>query len=118
MRADLEFLDAYRSSVVRQQDADLAVLEQAGVKPGNGGSLTGWLDDRGLLPDTYRRTPKTKAPSATRGDLARLKHPVAQAFVRLKETTKVDKDYLTKVVDGADDAGRIHPTTTIRSEEH
>ncbi|MBM0277239.1 DNA polymerase [Micromonospora tarensis] len=113
LRVDLERLDAYRAQVRAQQDTDRAVLEAAGVKPGHGGSLTGWLDERGLLPDNHPRTAKTGAPAATKDALARLEHPVAVAFSRLKETEKVERDYLAKVVDLADDQDRIHPTTTI-----
>lgn len=113
LRVDLERLDAYRATVRAQQDTDRAVLEAAGVKPGHGGSLTGWLDERGLLPANHPRTEKTGAPAATKDALARLEHPVAVAFSRLKETEKVERDYLAKVVDLADEHDRIHPTTTI-----
>lgn len=113
LRVDLERLDGYRAQVRAQQDTDRAVLEAAGVKPGHGGSLTGWLDERGLLPADHPRTAKTGAPAATKDALARLEHPVAVAFSRLKETEKVERDYLAKVVDLADEQDRIHPTTTI-----
>jgi len=113
LRVDLEMVDRYRVSVVAQQDQDRALLEEVGVKPGNGGSLTGWLDERGLLPAYHPRTPKTGAPQATKDALALLGHPVARAFVHLKETEKIEHDYLQKVVDLADDNDRIHPTTAI-----
>jgi DNA polymerase-1 len=113
LRVDLERLDEYQASVIAQQDADRAVLEAAGVKPGHGGSLTTWLDERGMLPATHPRTEKTNAPAATKDALARLDHPIAVAFSRLKETEKIQKDYLQKVVDLADEHDRIHPTTTI-----
>jgi DNA polymerase-1 len=112
LAVDLEFLDRYRAGVVAQQDLDRAVLEKAGVKPGHGGSLTTWLDERGELPADHPRTAKTDAPAATKDALARLGHPVAQAFVRLKESEKIDKDYLMKIMD-LSDHDRIHPTTSI-----
>ncbi|MFC6017776.1 DNA polymerase [Plantactinospora solaniradicis] len=113
IRVDLEYLDGYRADVRAQQDADRALLEAEGVRPGHGGSLTGWLDQRGLLPENHPRTEKTGAPAATKDALARLEHPVAVAFVRLKQTEKIERDYLQKVVDLSDEHDRIHPTTTI-----
>ncbi|HYJ33774.1 MAG TPA: DNA polymerase [Candidatus Binatia bacterium] len=116
LRVDLDRLDAYRASVLAQQDKDRAALETVGVKPGNGGSLTRWLEERGALPADHPRTAKTGAASSQADHLKVLDHPIAQAFVRLKMTEKVEKDYLQKVVDLADDATgcyRVHPTTTI-----
>jgi DNA polymerase III epsilon subunit-like protein len=112
LRVDLEFLDRYRAGVVAQQDTDRTALVQEGIKPGNGGSLTGWLDDRDLLPIDHPRTTKTNAPSATKDALTRIGHPIAIAFSRLKESEKIDRDYLQKIADLSDD-DRIHPTTTI-----
>lgn len=112
LSVDLEFLDQYRAGVVAQQDVDRAMLEHSGIKPGNGGSLTSWLDERGLLPDDHPRTEKTNAPSATKDSLSRLGHPAAVAFSRLKESEKIDRDYLQKIAD-LSDADRIHPTTSI-----
>jgi DNA polymerase-1 len=113
LRVDLEYLDAYRAEVSRQQDADRALLAGVGVKEGNAGSLTGWLSGQGLLPATYPRTPKTGAASGQADDLEKLHHPLAQAFVRLKKSEKVLADYLQKVVDLADEHDRIHPETGI-----
>jgi DNA polymerase-1 len=112
LAVDLEFLDRYRAGVVTQQDIDRAALEAAGVKPGNGNSLTGWLEERGELPDDHPRTAKTSAPSAAKDHLARIHHPIAEAFVRLKESEKVDRDYLQKIAD-LSDSDRIHPTVSI-----
>src|SRR5690606_34300949 len=76
------------------------------------GSLIKYLDGAGLLPDTHPRTEKTGAPKSDKAALGLLKNPVAEAFVRQKESEKIDSHYLQKVVD-LSDGGRIHPTTNI-----
>lgn len=113
LRVDIERLDSYRASVMAQQDADAAVLAEAGITPGHGASLTTWLEERGLLPADHPRTAKTGAPQATKGALDVLDHPMARTFVRHKEVKKVLVDYLQKVVNLADEHDRIHPTTAI-----
>lgn len=112
LRVDLDRLDAYADTVREQQHQDQAVLTQHGIAAGNGNSLTGWLDERGLLPAGYPRTPKTNMPSSTADHLKLITHPVALAFSRLKESVKVEKDYLAKVVDLADN-DRVHPSVSI-----
>lgn len=113
LRVDLERLDKYRAEVATQQGLDRLVLEEVGIREGRGTDLTTWLDGQGLLPDDYPRTPKTNAASGQADHLKLLAHPVAEAFVRLKETAKIEKDYLVKVVDLADEQDRVHPTTSI-----
>lgn len=108
-RVDTEYADNYRrdnSGRLRQLER---VLEREGITPGHSGSLTKWLDDQGLIPEEYPRTTKTKAPSGTADHLKMLDHEMARIFVEHKRTDKVDKDYLTKVLDYAEIDGRIHP---------
>lgn len=112
LRVDLEYLDAYRAENGRETAALAARLEAQGIRLGYGPSLTAWLDERGELPDDHPRTKATRAPSSTAAHLGRLVHPLAKDFVRHKQLTKVDKDYLAKVVDLAvDDV--IHPQVNI-----
>jgi DNA polymerase family A/3'-5' exonuclease len=113
LRVDLDRLDAYREQVGEQQAVDHAILDEAGVVAGNTNSLTGWLDERGLIPADYPRTPKTDKPSGLADNLERIYHPIAAAFVRVKQTDKVLNDYLTKVVDLADEHDRVHPEVSI-----
>jgi DNA polymerase-1 len=112
LRVDLEFLDRYRQAVGRQQADDTTLLESLGIRPGHGGSLTAWMSDNGLVPFDHPRTP-TGQLSAQKRDLALIDHDVVRAFVRLKETTKVARDYLDKVADMADGDNRVHPTTSM-----
>jgi DNA polymerase-1 len=111
LRVDLDFLERYRAGVVRQQDQDALLLESQGIKPGHGGSLAAWMSNEGLVPFEHPRTPTGMLSTQDR-DLAEIDHEVVRAFRRLKKTTKIDKDYLDKVADMADDE-RIHPTTSM-----
>lgn len=109
LRADTEFADAYRRDNAGRIAQLSSALGQAGITPGHSGSLTSWLDSRGLIPEDYPRTPKTRQPSGKADDLKRLDHEMAKLFVEHKQKEKVDKDYLTKVLDYAAIDGRIHP---------
>lgn len=117
IRVDLEYLDAYREREGRQQAQDRAVVEAEGIRPGVAADLTAWLDARGLVPAGYPRTPKTGQPSGEAKHLEALASqvdvPLVTAFVRLKRSEKIDKDYLSKVVDLADSDDRVHPTVSI-----
>jgi len=112
LRVDEEFLHTYRSSVEAEQITRAAALEELGIKPGNGGELTAWLDEQGFLPAAYPRTPKTGKPSAKADDLEELAHPIAKTFVEWKQTDKVG-GYLEKVAAMAAVTGRVHPQVSI-----
>jgi hypothetical protein len=112
LRVDLDFLDRYREQVGQEQTADRGVLAEEGIREGRAEDLTEWLHERGLLPDGYPVTPTGKLSGQAK-HLERLKHPLALAFVRLKQSEKVAKDYLVKIVDLADEQDRVHPQTAI-----
>lgn len=108
-RVDTEYADNYRRDNAGRLAELARVLEREEIKPGHSGSLTKWLDERGLIPEDYPRTPKTKQPAGDAKNLKRLDHEMARLFVEHKKTDKVDKDYLTKVLEYAEIDGRIHP---------
>lgn len=108
-RVDTEYADMYRRDNAGRLAELSRVLEREGITPGHSGSLTKWLDERGMIPEDYPRTPKTKAPAGDAKNLKRLDHEMAKLFVEHKKTEKVDKDYLTKVLEYAEIDGRIHP---------
>lgn len=109
LRADTEYADAYRRDNGARLRQLASTLDHEGITPGHSGSLTKWLDDRGFIPEGYPRTPKTKEPSGKADDLKRLDHEMARLFVEHKQTDKVDKDYLAKVLEQSEIDGRIHP---------
>lgn len=108
-RVDTTYADDYRRKNAGRLNELARVLEREGITPGHSGSLTKWLDERGLIPEDYPRTPKTKQPAGDAKNLKRLDHEMARLFVEHKKTDKVDKDYLTKVLEYAEIDGRIHP---------
>lgn len=108
-RVDTEYADNYRRDNAGRLSELARVLEREAITPGHSGSLTKWLDERGLIPEDYPRTPKTKQPAGDAKNLKRLDHEMARLFVEHKKTDKVDKDYLTKVLEYAEIDGRIHP---------
>lgn len=112
-RADTEYADEYKRKNRDMITANAATLEQNGIRPGVSADLTGWLDEEGLIPEDYPRTPKTKIPSGRADDLKRLDHELARVFVAHKQTEKIDKDYLAKVLFDAALDGRIHPTVNL-----
>jgi DNA polymerase-1 len=113
LRADLEFLDRYREmNEVELREAE-AELEAAGIRPGNAGDLIKVLDTADAIPADYPRTAKTKKPSTVADHLERLTHPIAATFVKAKQITKIDKDYLTKVVEQSGEDDRIYPAANI-----
>lgn len=116
LRVDFDFLENYRQSTQAELWRAEQELEKVGIVPGNGNSLTGFLDAGGHLPGNYPRTPKTGKPSATAKNLESLDHPLAQTFVSHKRITKILDDYLTKVADLAlerDGHSYVHPTTQV-----
>lgn len=108
-RVDTVYADDYRRDNAGRLSELARMLEREGITPGHSGSLTKWLDERGRIPEDYPRTPKTKAPAGDAKNLKRLDDEMARLFVEHKKTDKVDKDYLTKVLEYAEIDGRIHP---------
>lgn len=112
-RVDTTYADEYRRTNAGRMTELAGVLDREGITPGHSGSLTKWLDERGLIPDDYPRTPKTKQPAGDATNLKRLDHSMAKIFVEHKKTDKIDKDYLTKVLEYAELDGRIHPAVNF-----
>lgn len=110
---DPDYLDKYRDTTAGEQREIEQRLEALGIRPGNAGDLTAYLDEHGLLPDDYPRTPKTGKPSGAKGNLDLLTNDIARDFVVNKEVTHILRDYLDKTMDNADDAGRIHSGVNI-----
>jgi hypothetical protein len=110
---DPEHLDRWRADAGRELDQMAHEIESAGVTPGDPASMARMLDEGGHLPSGYPRTDKTGKPSGAKANLAKLNHPLAKVFIRHKELTHLDKDYMAKVMDNADPSGRIHPGTSM-----
>lgn len=113
-RVDLEFLDAYNEKFDAELRQKEWQLEQLGIRPTVAQDLLGWLEPQGIIPSDYPRTKKTQVLSGAKGDLEKLRHPVAIDFVWHKEHQKIYRDYLTKARDLAEyDVNgdlRLHPT--------
>lgn len=112
LRVDEEFLDTFISEHADALAADAATLQAQGIDPGNGAHMTSWLDERGLLPSSWPRTPKTRRPSSKAEDLERLDHELVRTFLRWKEQDKL-MGYLGTVSAMAEVTGRIHPQVGI-----
>lgn len=110
---DPDYLDRYRDTTAAEMNVIAGELENLGIRPGNGGDLTSWLEEQNLLPDTYPRTPKTGKPSGSKDNLSKLGHPVAERFVTHKEVTHILRDYLDKIMENADENGRIHSVVNM-----
>lgn len=113
IRVDFDFLDAYRERTGRQRLDAERDLTDAGVRPGNANDLIKILERDGAIPSSYPRTPKTGKPSTVAKHLEALPHPLVSLYVAAKQIAKVEDDYLAKVVELADDTGRIHPTVNL-----
>ena len=109
---DTNYLDSYLSSHVAEQDKNTAILDAAGIRPGNGADLVTALSAAGGLPDNWptTKTGKLKADKAALGELP--DHPLVTAHLQVKELAKVT-DYLTKIKRTASITGRTHPQTQI-----
>jgi DNA polymerase I-like protein with 3'-5' exonuclease and polymerase domains len=110
LRADFEFLDRYREENGAELHNAETLLRDHGIDPGNGNQIGAYLEQAGAIPPGYPRTEKTDQVSTKADDLATIRHPAAQTFVRAKQLRKVQDDYLVKVVDMADAEGRVHPS--------
>lgn len=111
---DLDYLDRFNAKFSAQLDQRAGDLERLGVAPTNAQSLLRYLEPLGVIPPDYPQTAKTQQWSGSKGDLIKLRHPVAETFLWHKEKVHVLKDYLLKCRDLAEpDLNgdlRIHPT--------
>lgn len=109
-----DILDTYRDEMAQQQNEWQIMLDSFGISPTRPADLVNWLDSTGHLPSTHPRT-ATGKPSTSRENLLLLDHPVATAWTRLKESRKVESDYLDKTLDLAScwPDERVHPQVGV-----
>lgn len=112
LRVDLEFLDQFRERYNADRFAAERVLASRDIRPGNAGDLIKFLESTDALPADWPRT-KTGRPSTTATNLDRLTNETARLFVQAKQIAKIEGDYLSKVVDLADDDDRVHPELNL-----
>jgi DNA polymerase I-like protein with 3'-5' exonuclease and polymerase domains len=110
---DAEFLDQYQERTARELSEAEKSLVDLHIRPGNANDLMSYLDREDALPEEYPRTAKTKKPSTVAAHLETLGHPVAKIYVRYKQISKIQNDYLQKAVDQAGDDGRIYPSANV-----
>lgn len=108
---DPDYLNDYADRVNQQRDGAEADLESAGIRPGNGLDLVTHLSNVGGLPATWPRT-ATGRLSATKDNLERLHHPLADAHRLLAHADKI-LGYLGKCTDKAAVTGRVHPQCQV-----
>lgn len=113
LRVDAEFLDRYQERTARELSEAEKSLVDLHIRPGNANDLMSYLDKHDALPDAYPRTAKTKKPSTVAMHLESLGHPVAQTYVRHKQISKIQNDYLAKAVDQSGEDGRIYPSVNV-----
>lgn len=113
INVDRDYLGRYAEQVDIDRQRSAAVLAAAGLEGGSGkaSALITHLDSLGELPPDWPTTPTGKL-KATKADLDRLDHPLAQAQRRLAEIDKV-MGYLDKVSLQAGVTGRCHPQVGI-----
>lgn len=118
LRVDFEYLDQYQEVNAHELAEAEAELKAAGVAPNSAVDLIKILTERGELPNDHPLTKggkdgTNKKPSTAAESLKRVASPLARMYVRHKEIEKVGNDYLAKVVELADDNGRVHPQTNL-----
>lgn len=109
LAVDRDYLTRYGEKVSQDRvlaEAELAVHGLDGGK-GKAPALVRYLDEMGVLPPTWPRTPKG-ALRATKDDLELIDHPIAKAQRTLSDSEQV-MGYLTKVYHQAETTGRCHP---------
>lgn len=110
---DTEYLDRFRAETETDQARREEMLTKLGIKPGNSTQFAGWLDERGMIPSGYPRTPAQRKPSGSKEDLKLLAgHDVVREFLAHK---KIEHQlaYMTKTADLAAFDGRIHPQVNV-----
>jgi DNA polymerase I len=110
---DTSYADEYRRTNASRLAVQTAELEREGVVPGYSGSMISWLSERDLIPEGYPVTAKKREPSGRADDLEMIDHPLVRTFSEHKDTTKIDRDYLSKVLFDAALTGRTHPTVSF-----
>lgn len=112
LEVDLDYIDRFRDTVDADIAANTAVLEQAGIRPGNGQDLVTKLDELGLIPPQWPRTAKTGRLAARKDDLKLLGHPLAVAHRAVNDANHT-LTYLESVVSRSGFTGRLHPQFAI-----
>jgi DNA polymerase-1 len=113
LRIDAEFLDQYQDRTARELSEAEKSLAELHIRPGNANDLMSYLDKEDALPADYPRTAKTKKPSTVANHLETLGHPAAKVYVRHKQISKIQNDYLAKAVDQSGEDGRIYPSANV-----
>lgn len=110
---DTEYLASYteETAKAREEAANLIRTEVGEEAVGRGDLVVAHLDTRGLLPDSWPRTP-TGRLKADKAAFKELDHPLVAAHRTVADTDHV-LDYLTKVDDMASLTGRVHPQVSI-----
>lgn len=110
---DTEYLASYteETAKAREEAANLIRTEVSEEAVGRGDLVVSHLDTRGLLPDTWPRTP-TGRLKADKAAFKELDHPLVAAHRTVADTDHV-LDYLTKVDDMASLTGRVHPQVSV-----
>lgn len=111
LAVDVEYLDRYRERVEGESLRAEAVLNGAGIRPGNGNDLMAAIDAAGDLPAGWPRTP-TGRLKADKASLAGLAHPLADAHREVAHSSKV-LGYLEKVAARSRVTGRLHPQVGV-----
>lgn len=113
LRIDAEYLDQYQERTAQELSEAEKALAELHIRPGNANDLMSYLDSQDAIPEGYPRTAKTKKPSTVADHLETLSHPIAKVYVRHKQISKVQNDYLAKAVDQSGDDGRIYPAVNV-----
>lgn len=110
---DTEYLASYteETAKAREEAANLIRTEVGEEAVGRGDLVVSHLDTRGLLPDTWPRTP-TGRLKADKAAFKELDHPLVAAHRTVADTDHV-LDYLTKVDAMASLTGRVHPQVSV-----
>lgn len=108
---DLEFADNFADRNEGPLNEAARILRGVGVEPENPASMVEYLDKEGAIPPRHPRL-KNGKPSGAKDYLDRLNHPIAKLFIGHKEQVKLQRDYLTKMVEFSVN-GRIHPITNV-----
>lgn len=111
---DRDFLAKYRTETeqTREQAAQLIATEVGKESIGNGAHIAAHMDNLGLLPSTYPRTPTGKLKADKEAFASLPDHPLIQAHRTVADTDHI-LDYLSKTDAMASITGRVHPQVGI-----
>jgi DNA polymerase I len=118
LRVDAEFLDRYQERTAAELSQAEKSLVGLHIRPGNANDLVKYLEKHDAIPADYPQTPggkdgKNKKPSTQAKHLEQLNHPTAQLYVRHKQITLVQDNYLAKAVNQSGEDGRIYPAYNV-----